>query len=81
MNSFIVLKLSEVQGWIYTRGCAKGFGEWLSKNEYMILLTCCVVMFMQVSRRETEAQKLISDQLALLICVYAIEFKVNLPIV
>nr|XP_022338108.1 tetraspanin-33-like isoform X1 [Crassostrea virginica] len=40
-------ELSEVQGWIYTRGCAKGFGEWLSKNEYMILLTCCVVMFMQ----------------------------------
>ena len=58
MNSFIVLKLSEVQGWIYTRGCAKGFGEWLSKNEYMILLTCCVVMFMQVSRREAEAQKI-----------------------
>lgn len=40
-------ELGEVQGWIYTRGCTKGFEEWLSKHEYMILFTSCVVMFMQ----------------------------------
>ncbi|XP_062600680.1 tetraspanin-33-like isoform X1 [Saccostrea cucullata] len=39
--------LREVQSWIYTRGCVKGFGEWLSKYEYIILLTSCIVMFMQ----------------------------------
>ncbi|XP_056004493.1 tetraspanin-33-like isoform X2 [Ostrea edulis] len=41
-------KLKEVQTWIYTRGCAKGFGEWLAEHEHMILLTVCVVMFMQL---------------------------------
>lgn len=44
-------QLGEVQGWIYTRGCTKGFEEWLSKHEYMILFTSCVVMFMQVSQQ------------------------------
>lgn len=47
-------QLGEVQGWIYTRGCTKGFEEWLSKHEYMILFTSCVVMFMQVSQYENK---------------------------
>ncbi|KAK3095346.1 hypothetical protein FSP39_013509 [Pinctada imbricata] len=40
-------KLSDVREWIYTQGCVKGFGEWISNHEMVILLTACVVMFMQ----------------------------------
>ncbi|OWF55267.1 tetraspanin-33-like [Mizuhopecten yessoensis] len=39
---------SDVEDWIYTQGCVKGFGEWLGKHEQIILLTAGGVMAMQL---------------------------------
>ena len=48
MADLLYPQLKEVEDWIFTQGCVKGFGEWLSNHELVILLTACVVMFMQV---------------------------------
>ena len=51
--------LEEVEDKIYTKGCLKGFGQWLERNTIVIGAVCLAVMIPQVSEgvRESERER------------------------